>query len=100
MQPSKVMPEKDALMSGDMAYFHMALHAMAEMEPEDAKCFNDYYCYQPGAKIQVKVLAHRRGISRETFYTRKLRFAHKALSLAGSLKRIQEEPRGIVSLVD
>lgn len=100
MQPSRVMPEKDAPMSAEMSHFHTALHALADMEPEDAKCFNAYYCYSEGKKTPVKTEAHKQGISRETFYQRKMRFARKALSLAQSLKRLSEEQEESPAVVD
>lgn len=89
MQPSKVSEPPDAELSPDMAYFHMALHALADMFEDDAKCFNEYYCHR--AK-NIKVVAAKLNISRDTFYERKRRFARKALSMAKSLKDFAELP--------
>jgi hypothetical protein len=85
MQPSRVSEPPDAEMCADMPFFHMALHACADMDELGAKCFNEYYCYQTK---NVKVIAAKLSISRDTFYERKKKFAQRALSMAGSLKEI------------
>jgi hypothetical protein len=84
MQPSKVGKVPDAILSDDMSYFNMAVHALADMGDGDAECFVRYYWHR--AK-NIKTAAYEMGIHRDTFYERKSRFARKAYSMAQSLKR-------------
>lgn len=89
MQPSKSGKEPNARNDPDMQYFNMAIHAIADM-PEYADglvCFNLYYVDHAD---NVKVEAHRLGISRPTYYNRAKAFARKAHSLSISLKTAHE----------
>lgn len=85
MQPSKNAPEIDNALSAGMSFFNMALHALADIDRDDAECFNAFYCRR--AK-NIKVEAARLAISRVTFYERKKRFARRALSMALSFQNM------------
>lgn len=78
--------EPDADLIQDMPYFNMAVHGLAEQEPEEAICFTLFYHhgFRP-----VKQLAACMGISRKTFYNRMNRYAERALKMSLVLKRAQ-----------
>jgi hypothetical protein len=84
MQPAKVGQPPDAILSDDMSFFNMAVHALADMQGEDPECFVKFYWFR---EKNIKSIAARMGIHRDTFYARKNRFAEKAFSMAQSLKR-------------
>lgn len=88
MQPSRVRQPPNAVLSDDLSFFNMAVHALADMKDQDADCFVEYYWNR--AK-NIKALAAKMDISRRTFYERRDRFARKALSMAASLKKVQQE---------
>ncbi len=88
LQPSKVLQPPDAVMSANLSYFNMAVHALVDMKDHDAECFIQFYCFR--AK-NIKTIAARIGIHRDTFYERKQRFAKKAYALSLSLKNMHEE---------
>jgi hypothetical protein len=87
MQPSKNAPEIDNRLSAGLSFFNMALHALANIDKDDAECFNAFYCRR--AK-NIKVEAARLAISRKTFYERKKRFARRALSMSISFRTMHE----------
>jgi hypothetical protein len=90
MHPSKSGVEPNARNSADMQFFHMAVHALADIEgaADGLACFTLMYVEQAD---HIKRQADKLGISRPTYYNRSRAFARKALSLAQSLKRAQEE---------
>lgn len=88
MQPSRVGQPPNAILSDDLSFFNMAVHALADMKDQDAECFVEYYWNR--AK-NIKAVAARMDIARRTFYERRDRFARKAMSMAASLKRVQQE---------
>lgn len=87
MQPSKNAPEVDNKLSAGLSFFNMALHALADIDRDDAACFVAFYCRR--AK-NIKVEAARLAISRVTFYERKKRFARRALSMSISFRNMHE----------
>lgn len=92
MQPSKSGREPNAKNNGDMQYFNMAIHALADM-PEYAEglvCFNLFYVDQAA---NVKREADKLGIARSTYYRRIMSFARKAYSMSLSIKRVHEMQR-------
>lgn len=88
MQPSKVRQPPDAVLSDDLSYFNMAVHALTDMQDEDADCFILFYWFRIK---NIKAAAADLGIGRQTFYDRKNRFARKAYSMSLSLKRAHLE---------
>jgi hypothetical protein len=83
MQPDKVRQPPNADLCQDMSYFHAAVHALADIDEDDADCFVQYYFF----KVKnIKAVAYDMKISRDTFYERKKRFAKRALSMSRSLK--------------
>lgn len=88
MQPSKVGQPPDAVLSDDLSFLNMAIHALTDMGDEDAECFLLYYFDR--AK-NIKKVAADMGIHRDTFYERKSRFARRAYSMSISLKRVHEQ---------
>lgn len=87
MQPSKNGPEVNGDLSAGLSYFNMAVHALAEMNYDEALPFIIYYCRR--AK-NIKVESARLSVSRVTFYERKKRFARRALSMAQSFRHMHE----------
>jgi hypothetical protein len=85
---SRPAMEPDGELSSEMAFFNMAVHGLAEEEPEDAICFSLYYFhgFRP-----VKTLAAAVGISRKTFYERIHRFGQKAQKQAPKIRQIHED---------
>ncbi|VVE50997.1 hypothetical protein PMO31116_04654 [Pandoraea morbifera] len=79
--------EPDAELLPEMPYFNMAVHGLAEQEPEEALCFALFYNhgFRP-----VKSIAAAMGISRRTFYYRMYRFAERAYKMSGVLRRAAE----------
>lgn len=77
--------EPDGPLDPDLAFFNMAVHGLAEEEPEAAICFSLYYFhgYRP-----VKTIAATLGIGRQTFYDRLHRFARRAHKMAATIKRV------------
>lgn len=89
MQPRTRPPrEPDGPMDPDMAFFNMAVHGLADEDPESAMCFALYYFH--GIR-PVKLMADKLGIGTRTFYDRMHRFAGRAQKLAGSIKRVHLE---------
>lgn len=84
MQPHKIGNPPDAILSDDMSFFNMAVHALADMGDPGAECFVKFYWFRLN---NIKSVAAKMGISRDTFYERKKRFAERAFSMANSLKR-------------
>ncbi len=87
MQPSRVRLPPDALMSSELSFLNMAIHALIDMGDGDAECFLAYYWEQ---SKNIKKVAADMGIHRDTFYERKNRFARKAYSMSLSLRRLHE----------
>lgn len=87
MQPGKVNEAPDAILSDDFAFFHTAVHALAEMEGTDPECFIAYYALVQQNNMPIKTIAAKLGISTRTFYERKAKFARRAVMLAQSLKK-------------
>jgi hypothetical protein len=87
MQPSKSSLPPDAVMSDEISFFNMAVHALADMpeHKEDAACFVSYYWDRAS---NIKVVAAKMDIGRRTFYERMYRFARKSISMANSLRRV------------
>ncbi len=79
--------EPDGELLPEMPYFNMAVHGLAEQEPEEAICFALFYNhgFRP-----VKSIAAAMGISRRTFYYRMYRFAERAYKMSGVLRRASE----------
>jgi hypothetical protein len=88
MQPSKNGPEVDGSLSAGLSFFNMAVHALADMDYQEALPFIMFYCRR--AK-NIKVEAARLSVSRVTFYERKKRFARRALSMAISFRNMHEQ---------
>lgn len=90
MQPSKSGIEPNIRNNPDMAFFNAAVHSLADMgeHEEGYACFKAKYLV---VNELIKVHVDRMGISRPTYYSRARSFARKALSLAGSLKRVHAE---------
>ncbi|RSK77867.1 hypothetical protein EJ774_21160 [Pandoraea apista] len=78
----------DATLIQDMPFFNMAVHGLAEQEPDEAICFALFYChgYRP-----VKKIAAVMGVSRATVYNQIRRFAARAHRMSSVLKRAQLE---------
>jgi hypothetical protein len=88
-QPRTKPPrEPDGPMDPDMAFLNMAIHGLAEEEPEEAICFSLFYFhgFRP-----VKAMAAAMGIGTRTFYDRMHRFARRAHKLSVSIKRVHLE---------
>lgn len=83
MQPARVKLPPNALVSADLSFFNMAVHALADMNDPDLECFVKYYVECVG---NIKVVADELKIHRDTFYERKRRFARRAFSMSASLK--------------
>lgn len=88
MQPSKSGLPPDAIMSDELSFLNMAIHALVDMNDADADCFLAYYWDQ---SKNIKKVAADMKIHRDTFYERKSRFARRAYSLSLSLKRVHDE---------
>lgn len=90
MQPSKSGVEPNARNNPDMVFFNAAVHSLADMDDqtEGYACFKAKYL-EVDALIKVQI--DKMEISRMTYYRRARAFARKALSLAGSLKRVHAE---------
>lgn len=98
MQPRRrATREPDGPMDADLAYFNMAVHGLAEEEPDAAMCFSLYYFhgFRP-----VKAMAAALGIGTRTFYDRMHRFAGRAQRLSGSIKRVHLEQTAVAMEVD
>lgn len=92
MQPSRSGTEPNARNHPDMQYFHMAIHAMADMKEheEGLVCFNLFYVDEAS---NIKREADKLGIARSTYYRRITAFSRKAYSLSLSIKRVHEMQR-------
>lgn len=89
MQPAKVGQAPDAVMSDEMSFFNMAVHALVDMGDGDAACFIQFYW----SRVRnIKKVAADMSIHRDTFYERKRRFAERAYSMSQSLKRAHLAP--------
>ncbi|WP_426195068.1 hypothetical protein [Massilia sp. DWR3-1-1] len=90
MQPSKSGIEPNIRNNPDLAFFNAAVHSLADMadHAEGYACFKAKYLE---VNELIKVQVDKMGISRPTYYSRARSFARKALSLAGSLKRVHAE---------
>lgn len=101
MQPAKVGQPPDAILSDDMSFFNMAVHALADMGSPDTECFVKYYWFR---LKNIKKVAADMKISRDTFYERKKRFAERAMSMARSLKQAHLKnasmPANIDTMID
>lgn len=98
MQPSKSAPEIDNELSASLSFFNMAVHALADMDSDDARCFVIYYCRR--AK-NIKFEAARMGIHRDTFYDRKKRFARRAYSMAQTFRHMHKTDSAVeVEMLD
>jgi len=89
MQPARVGPGPDAILSDEMSFFNMAVHALVDMNDADGACFIEYYWNRAR---NIKKVAAEMSISRVTFYERKRRFAERAYSMSQSLKRAHLAP--------
>jgi hypothetical protein len=87
MQPSKSGKEPNAELSSELNFFNMAVHSLADMQDhrDDAACFVSYYWDR---ESNIKAIAAKMGIGRQTYYDRMYRFARKALSMSHSLRRV------------
>lgn len=85
-QPSRAGREPDADMSQELCYLNMAIHAMADNEPEsaDLECFVALWA----SDRPKKALAVDLGISRSSIYYRARRFAREAIQMGKVLRRI------------
>jgi hypothetical protein len=72
-------------MDADLAFFNMAVHGLAEEDPEGANCFSLYYFHE---FRPVKAMAAALGIGTRTVYDRIHRFAGRAQRVSGSIKRV------------
>lgn len=89
MQPRTRAPrEPDGPMSPDLSYLNMAIHGLADEDPEAAVCFSLYYFHEIKP---VKTAAAALGIGRQTFYDRLNRFAERAFRMSQKLKRVHIE---------
>lgn len=88
LQPRRrMLVEPDGPMSPDMAYFNMAVHSLAEVEPDGVMCFTLFHYYG----YSVKAIYSALNIGRQTFYDRLDRFANRALKAAATIKRVHLE---------
>lgn len=90
MQPSKNGVEPNIRNDPDMAFFNSAIHAQADM-PEHAEGYACFKAKYIETDELIKVHVDKMDISRMTYYRRARAFARKALSLAGSLKRVHAQ---------
>jgi hypothetical protein len=77
--------EPDGPMSADLSFFNMALHRIADDDPEGGACFALFYFHR--AK-NIKALAYDLGIGRQTFYDRMHRFARLAMKWTPTIKKV------------
>lgn len=85
-QPSKVGKEPDAELSQELAFANMAVHALAENDPDgkDAQCFMAlWYSDKPKKAIALDL-----GISRSAVYYNARRFAREVIHMGKVLRRI------------
>lgn len=90
-QPSRAGKEPDAQFSQELTFLNMAIHAMADNEPDsvDLSCFVGlWYSDKP-----KKVIALDHGISRASVYYRARRFAREALTWGKRLRGIHTGER-------
>ena len=94
-QPSRVGKEPDAQLSQELVFLNMAIHAMADNEPEsvDLACFVGlWYSEQP-----KKAIALDHGISRASVYYKARRFAREAITMGKVLRRIHTSERYVAA---
>lgn len=90
-QPSKMRPEPDAELSQELAFLNMAIHALAENEPqgEDLRCFA---CLWYSGETR-KAVAIDQGVSLNTVVNRARRFAREAVRMGKVLRRYHTNER-------
>jgi hypothetical protein len=91
LQPSKIRPEPDAELSQELAFMNMAIHAMAESDPDgnDLRCFAClWFSGEPRKSVAVD-----QGISLNTVVNRARRFAREAVRMGKVLRRIHTNER-------
>lgn len=90
-QPARMRPEPDAELSQDVSFLNMAIHAMADNDPDsiDLRCFVGLWC----SDEPKKTLAHDLGISRAAVYYNARRFAREAIRTSKILRRVQTDER-------
>ncbi|MGE8452097.1 MAG: hypothetical protein ACN6OP_16020 [Pseudomonadales bacterium] len=71
-----------------MAFFNMAIHGLADDEPEEYACFALFYFHRIR---NIKAAAAQMDIGRQTFYDRMKRFGRRAHTLSTSIKRIHQQ---------
>ncbi|VVE78158.1 hypothetical protein [Pandoraea sputorum] len=85
LQPRRRVGEvPDASMDARMSFFNMAVHALADEDPESGMCFTLYHVY--GFR-PVKQMAAALGIGTRTFYDRLNRHSRRAHILSKSIER-------------
>lgn len=77
----------DGPMDANMAYFNMAVHALADEDPESGVCFTLYHVY--GFR-PVKAIAATLGIGTRTFYDRVGRYARRVARLSVHIRKAHE----------
>lgn len=90
MQPAKIKEPPNARMSAELAWFNMAVHALVDMDDDDATAFLRYYVERAN---NIKAVAAEMGVARSTFYVKVRRFARRAWSMSQSLQRADEQMR-------
>ena len=89
MQPRRrATREPDGPMDTDLCFMNMAIHGLAEEDPDGAIIFSLYYFH---AFRPVKAMAAALGIGRQTFYDRMHKFSSRAHRMSGSIKRVHLE---------
>ena len=76
--------EPDGPMDADLAFFNMALHRIAEDQPDWGACFSLYYFHRAA---NVKAIAAKMEITPKTFYNRAHAFAKLAMKWSPVVKR-------------
>lgn len=84
-QAGKVKEPPNARNSAEMQFFNAAVYAMADMK-EHAEAFACFRLMYIEKADNVKRLAHEKGISRVTYYSRARSFARRAVSLSRSFQ--------------
>jgi hypothetical protein len=78
-------------MDADLAFFNIALHRIAEDQPDWGACFSLYYFHRAA---NVKVIAAAMKITPKTFYNRAHAFAQLAMKWSPVVKRAHLEMSG------
>lgn len=98
MQPRTRPPrEPDGPLDPDMCFLNMAIHGLADEDPESAICFSLYYFH---GVTPVKAIWTTLGIGERTFYDRLHRFARRAVKLSATIKRVHLENTADLAVVD